>query len=128
MGAVKLSVFKAFCKVPSLKGVVCVCKTLVFLLKSGQTINLCVYQGELLSAASAVRVLLYQIKDPVLKPEKRESSHSERLATVASSSRSHTASVTAGKKAKLSIFSSANMLRNIIKGVKMLDRETVKPV
>lgn len=104
------------------------CKTLLFLLKPGQTINLCVWR-KLLSAASAVRVLLYKIRDPVLKHEKRENSHSERqLATVAFNSRSHSTSVTAGKKAKLSIFSSANTLRNIIKGVKMLERETVKPV
>jgi len=72
-------------------------------------------------------VLLYQIKDTVLKHYEKENSHGERqLATMALDSRSYRTSVMVGKKAELSIFSSENMLRNNIKGVKILERKTVK--
>ena len=72
-------------------------------------------------------MLLYQIKDTVLKHYKKENSHGERqLATMAFNSRSYIMSVTVGKKAKLSIFSSENILRNNIKGVKIVERKTVK--
>ena len=72
-------------------------------------------------------MLLYQIKDTVLKHYKKENSHSERqLATMAFNSRSYINVSHGRKKAKLSIFSRENLLRYNIKDVKIWVRETVR--